>query len=91
METVSLTNVLPQAQGLSFLATIPPWVLGLLFIWTLVWKGMALWKAARLSSKWWFIILLVVNTFGILEIIYIFLVARKYKVETEKSEPPIQL
>lgn len=48
-----------------------------LSIWALVWKGFALWYAARLTHKWWFIILLVVNTVGILEIIYIFLVAKR--------------
>lgn len=54
----------------------------LIALWTLPWKGVALWKAARLSHKRWFIVLLVVNTVGILEIYYIFFVARKYTVET---------
>ncbi len=49
----------------------------LLMAWSLVWKGMALWKAARLNQNIWFIVMLVVNTLGILEIIYIFCVARK--------------
>ncbi len=40
--------------------------------WTLPWKGVALWKAAKNSHKRWFIALLVVNTLAILEIIYIF-------------------
>lgn len=40
-------------------------------LWTLVLKGFALWHAARGSQKWWFIALLVVNTVGILEIIYL--------------------
>lgn len=47
-------------------------LLGILMIWTLVWKGIALWKAAQAKSTVWFIILLLVNTLGILEIIYIF-------------------
>lgn len=49
----------------------------LLIAWTLVWKGIALWKAARLNQNVWFIILLILNTMGILEIIYIFAVARR--------------
>jgi uncharacterized protein YpmS len=49
-------------------------------VWSLIWKGLALWKAARLSSKWWFIILLLVNTLGILEIIYFFFVSKKEAV-----------
>lgn len=48
-----------------------------LTIWSLIWKGIALWKAARLSDKRWFIALMVVNTAGILEIIYIYFFAEK--------------
>lgn len=58
-----------------------PLALLALIVWLLVWKGVALWKAAQLSQKWWFGIMLVVNTLGILEIIYIFFVANKYDVE----------
>ncbi len=60
-----------------------PLVLVLLLAWILFWKGTALWKASRLSHKWWFIIMLIVNTVGILEIIYIYFIARKYTVEAE--------
>jgi len=49
----------------------------LLMVWSLTWKGFALWKAAKLSQRNWFIVLLVLNTLGILEIFYIFLVAKK--------------
>jgi len=41
-------------------------------LWTLPWKGVALWKSARNKHLVWFIVLLIVNTLGILEIIYIF-------------------
>jgi len=44
--------------------------------WSLVWKAIALWKAARRYHLGWFIILAIVNTAAILEIIYIFLVAK---------------
>jgi len=57
----------------------------LLLIWSLVWKGIALWKSSRLSHKWWFLVILVANTVGILEIVYIFFIANKYKVETKDS------
>jgi len=46
-------------------------------IWTLFWKGLALWKAARSGSKWWFVVLLLVNTLGILEILYIYIFSNK--------------
>lgn len=44
----------------------------LLVIWSLFWKGLALWHAGRKGQPWWFIALLVINTMGILEIIYLF-------------------
>ena len=52
-------------------------LLALLVIWSLVWKGIALWKAARNSDKAWYIIMLIVNTAGILEIIYILAFSKK--------------
>ncbi len=47
------------------------WLIVLALIWSLVWKGMALWHSARSSQRNWFIALLVINTLGILEIIYL--------------------
>ena len=44
----------------------------LLILWTIPWKGVALWKAARKKHKRWFIVLLVVNTAALLEAAYIF-------------------
>ncbi len=68
-----------------------PAILVLAVAWILAWKGLALWKAARLSHKWWFIILLVSNTVGILEIIYIVFVARKYVVVEDRSEQHVSV
>ena len=48
-----------------------------LILWVLPWKGYALWTAAKRGEKWWFAALLVINTLAILEIIYIFFVAKK--------------
>ncbi len=50
-------------------------------LWTIPWKGYALWLSARNTHKVWFIILLLVNTLGILEIIYIFAISRRTKKE----------
>ena len=61
-----------------------PWLLALIIVWIFIWKGIALWKSARLSHKKWFVTLLIINTFGILEIIYIYFVARQYSVSTEE-------
>ena len=66
---------------------IPAWLAVLIVlavIWTLPWKAVALWKAARNSHKWWFIAILVINTLAILEIIYIFAFSRK----KETAAPP---
>lgn len=50
--------------------------------WVLPWKGIALWRAARNDQKSWFWFVLVVNTLGLLEILYIFVFAKK------KAEDP---
>lgn len=49
------------------------WAIILFSIWSLTWKGIALWKAAAINhDKAWFFILLIFNTLGVLEIVYIF-------------------
>lgn len=50
-----------------------------LMLWSLIWKGIALWKASQNSNKPWFIALLVLNTMGLLEIIYVFFFSKKKK------------
>jgi len=40
-------------------------------IWSSIWKGIALWKCGRNNQLAWYIVLLIFNTCGILEIIYI--------------------
>lgn len=59
------------------LALLTAPIILLLAAWTLPWKGLALWKAARNGAKVWFIVLLIVNTLAILEIIYIFFFSKK--------------
>jgi methionyl-tRNA synthetase len=51
-------------------------LIALVSAWSLVWKGLALWRAGAVRrDKRWFIALLIINTVGILEIIYLFFVA----------------
>ena len=52
-------------------------LIGLLVIWTIPWKGVALWKAARNNKKGWFIAILVINTLALLEIGYIFFFSKE--------------
>ena len=49
----------------------------LILLWTFVWKGLALWKSARNDQRYWFVALLVINTLGILEILYLFVFAKE--------------
>jgi hypothetical protein len=53
------------------------WAIIIAGLWALPWKGIALWKAARRSEKWWFIALLLINTLAVLEILYIFVFSKK--------------
>ena len=62
------------------------WLLLLITLWTLPWKGIALWKAAQQHDKWWFIALLVINTLAILEILYIFIFSKKEKQEPQEKD-----
>jgi methionyl-tRNA synthetase len=48
-----------------------------LMIWSMVWKGLALWRAAKRDDKVWYIIFLVVNLVGIPEIIYLLVTNKK--------------
>ncbi len=49
-----------------------PMLVAAMVLWTLPWKGVALWRAAKNQQMSWFVVLLVVNTLAILEITYIF-------------------
>ncbi len=44
----------------------------LLAVWSLFWKGLALWQAVKRREKKWFIAILILNTAGILELVYLF-------------------
>ncbi|MDO8600899.1 MAG: DUF5652 family protein [bacterium] len=58
------------------------WVIIVLALWSLPWKGYALWKAAKLHDLWWFVALLVVNTAAILDILYIFVFSKRKSQQT---------
>ncbi|MBN1325796.1 hypothetical protein JW977_02340 [Candidatus Falkowbacteria bacterium] len=57
----------------------------IVMIWSFVWKGIALWKSARDGSKPWFVVLLLVNTIGILEILYIYVFSKMKKEQTQTT------
>lgn len=58
------------------------WVI-ILVLWQIPWKGWALWKASRASDKTWYITLLLLQTLGILDILYIFVFSKRSKVPVE--------
>ena len=60
-------------------------IIVIISIWSLAWKGVALWKASRNYRKDWFVALLILNTVGILEILYIF-VFSKYHNKGKEME-----
>ena len=54
-----------------------PVLLLVLYVWSLIAKGVSLWRAANLKQRNWFIAILVLNTLGILDLVYLFKFAEK--------------
>lgn len=65
-----------------------PFVLFALVAWSVIWKGLALWRAGRKEHLAWFIVLLVVNTCGILEIIYLLTAGKKIVTPVNTDTTP---
>lgn len=57
------------------------YILVLIGIWDLTWKGLALWKASQNHQRNWFIALLIVNSVGILPICYLKFFQTKSKIK----------
>ena len=81
----SIVSILDTEPLQSFIVK-HPLLFSLILVWTLAWKGVALWKSGRLSHKWWFISIFLINTLGLLEIGYIYFVAKKYDVKVESDD-----
>lgn len=64
---------------------VPRWALAylifipVLVVWSAAWKGVALWLAGRNRQLAWYIVMFIINTAGVLEIIYIFAFSRRRK------------
>lgn len=68
----------------SWLSDIPVWfpfLILTLALWSIMWKGLGLWNTAKKGDIWWFIAILLINSLGILEIIYLFVVRKKTLAE----------
>jgi hypothetical protein len=57
------------------------WVLAfsipVIFVWSLTWKIIGMWKAGRNNHLAWFLCIALINTLGILPIIYILMNRKK--------------
>jgi len=71
-------------ESIQFLGKIVPFllipaVLYIVIFWELLWKGLALWRAGRNNQPWWFFFILIINSLGILPILYLLLFQKKGK------------
>ena len=58
---------------------MPMWIMPIILVavvWTLFWKVLSLWHAAKKGKKGWFILLLLVNSLGVLDVFYLFYVEK---------------
>ena len=64
----------PDLSSVPFLQQFGVFLIPLLvviLVWTLAIKGIALWKSARKGHKVWFVVFLLINDIGVLELIYL--------------------
>lgn len=71
-----MSTGLATLMGMGTFAAI---IILILAVWSIAWKGFALWIAAKEDKKWWFVPILIFNTAGILEIVFIFLFSEQGK------------
>jgi hypothetical protein len=69
--------------GLSYTVTLT--ILIVLAVWSLMWKGLGLWRSARNAQKWWFLAFLIINDLGILPIIYLLW----FRNDKKRMMPPV--
>ncbi|MBS3085009.1 hypothetical protein J4411_03825 [Candidatus Pacearchaeota archaeon] len=61
------------------------WIIVILVVWEMIWKGIALWKTGKNQQIAWFVCIFIINTVGILPIIYL-LFFQKRKTLITKSK-----
>ncbi len=79
LESMGLTY--GTSVGMSILVVV-------LTIWSLIWNGFGLWYSARNRQKIWFVLILLLNTLGILPIIYIFFFRKRKEAEVVAKAKP---
>ncbi|MEK6932404.1 MAG: DUF5652 family protein [Nanoarchaeota archaeon] len=66
-----------------------PWIIALI-IWSAIWKYIALWKAGRNNQLAWFVVIAIVNTAGILEIIYLLFFRKNMNRRINTQQAPVK-
>jgi len=61
-------------------------LLALIILWTMPWKGVALWKASQNKQTVWFVVLLITSTMALLDALYIFYFSKKASRPKESSK-----
>lgn len=62
---------MPGTEGLELFTESGGVAIMLIALWGLIWKGLALWHAAKTNARNWFIALLIVNSAGVLDSAYL--------------------
>ena len=57
----------------------------LLALWDLAWKAVAMWEAAKERDKLWFVLLLLINSIGIVPILYLWYRGKLFGGGEERS------
>jgi methionyl-tRNA synthetase len=61
------------------------WVFLFIIAWSLLWKGLALWRSAQKNENIWFVAILLVNTLGLLELFYLYILPMFRNKNTEEN------
>jgi len=61
-------------------------VVAVLAVWESVWKIIAMWRAARNNHLAWFICIAIINTAGILPIIYLLTEGKKNNIDSNNQK-----
>lgn len=84
-----MTKLSPMGNGFELLAGLFDTTLGLVLfavitLWSLIWKLVALYRAASQGQKAWFAVIFFVNTLGILEIVYMAFFSRPRRYRSSR-------
>lgn len=66
------------------------WIIPLI-LWEMIWKGIALWKSGRHNQPVWFVVIFILNTFGIVPIVYLAFFQKKEKASTPPPTSPADI